>query len=62
MNLLYAGSEDVPPDPYAFAGNGDVSGQPPVCILNSDTDPLRASGEAYAAQLAKAGVPLPVAA
>ncbi|EFC83937.1 alpha/beta hydrolase, partial [Parafrankia sp. EUN1f] len=40
--------------------NGDVAGQPPVYVLNSDTDFLRASGEAYAAQLATASVPVRV--
>ena len=54
INVNFAGS--ALDDPYAFAANGDVSGQPPVYILNSDADPLRSSGEAYAAQLAEAGV------
>jgi len=56
MQLNYAGTEEVFEDPYAFPGVGDVSGQPPIYILNSDTDVLRASGEAYAADLAAAGV------
>jgi acetyl esterase len=43
-------------NPYAFAGNGDVSGQPPVLIVNSEADGLRASGERYGEQLAAAGV------
>jgi acetyl esterase/lipase len=47
-------------DPYAFPANGNVSGQPPVYILNSETDTLRASGEAYGARLADAGVPVRV--
>ena len=47
-------------DPYAFPANGDVSGQPPVFILNSETDTLRASGEAYGARLRDAGVPVRV--
>jgi acetyl esterase/lipase len=47
-------------DRYAFPANGDVSGQPPVYILNSETDTLRASGEAYGARLAEAGVPVRV--
>ena len=41
MNLQYAGSEDLLGDPYAFAPNGDLGGQPPVFILNSDVDVLR---------------------
>ena len=56
MNLQYAGSEEALDDPYAFAPNGDVGGQPPVFILNSDVDVLRASGEAYADALRAAGV------
>jgi len=48
MNLQYAGSEGALGDPYAFAANGQLTGQPPVFILNSEADFLRASGEAYA--------------
>ena len=55
INLHYAGSEDTLNDPYAFAANGDVSGLPPHLIVNSDADPLRASGEAYAERLQSAG-------
>jgi acetyl esterase len=40
----------------AFAGEGDVSNQPPVYIVNSHDDSLRASGEKYAQQLHEAGV------
>lgn len=56
MSLQFAGSEDTLSDPYAFAGNGDVSGQPPVYLLNSEGDALRASAELYAEQLQAAGV------
>ena len=45
INLNFTGSEAALADPYAFAANGDVSGQPPVLILNSEADELRASGE-----------------
>ncbi len=55
MNLQYAGSESALRDPYAFAGMGDVTGQPPVYILNSEADSLRASGEAYGDALRYAG-------
>ena len=34
FNLQYAGSESVLSDPYAFAANGPLAGQPPVYILN----------------------------
>lgn len=47
-------------DPYAYASNGDVAGQPPVLILNAERDPLRASGEEYGRQLAASGVPVRV--
>ena len=60
MNLQFAGSEDALRDPYAFAGNGDVSGQPPVYILNSEADTLRSSGELYAEQLRAGGVDVTV--
>jgi acetyl esterase len=60
MNLNYAGSEVLLEDPYAFPGLGDVAGQPPVYVLNSEQDLLRASGEAYAAALQTAGVAVTV--
>lgn len=60
MSLQFAGSEDVLEDPYAFPGNGDVSGQPPVYILNSEADTLRSSGEFYAEQLRAVGVDVTV--
>jgi acetyl esterase/lipase len=56
INLQFTGSEAALADPYTFAGNGDVSGQPPVYILNAEADLLRASGEVYAQQLRDAGV------
>jgi acetyl esterase len=56
LNLNFTGGEAGLAGPYAFAANGDVSGQPPVYILNADADRLRASGEAYAEQLRTAGV------
>ncbi len=41
---------------YAFAANRQLSGQPPVFVLKSETDSLRASREAYGAQHVAAGV------
>jgi acetyl esterase len=56
INLNFAGSEDNLGDPHAFAGGGDLHGFPPVYIINSEADTLRASGELFAAQLEAAGV------
>ncbi len=56
FNLQYAGSESVFSDAYAFAANGALAGQPPVYILNSEIDILRASGETYGDDLRNAGV------
>lgn len=58
INLNFAGSEDNFKDPHAFAGEGPVEGFPPVYIINSEADTLRASGELFAAQLEAAGVPV----
>ena len=42
--------------PYAMAALGSVTGLPPTLIINCEYDALRASGEAFAEQLAAAGV------
>ena len=55
INLNWSGSEAMFEDVYAFPANGDVSGQPPLYVLNSEVDTLRTSGEAYAALVAAAG-------
>jgi acetyl esterase/lipase len=60
LSANFVGDPRLFEDRYAFPANGDVSGQPPVYILNSETDTLRASGEAYGARLAEAGVPVRV--
>lgn len=56
LNLNYVGREDYLHHPYAFPAHGDVAGLGPHLIVTSDVDDLRPSGEAYAAQLAVAGV------
>ncbi|BCW58631.1 alpha/beta hydrolase fold domain-containing protein [Arthrobacter sp. StoSoilB20] len=45
-------------DPYAFPGGHDLTGFPPTFVLNSDVDTIRSSGDAFAAELAGAGVDL----
>jgi acetyl esterase/lipase len=60
MNLRFAGHEATLADPHAFPGNGDVSGLPPVYLLNSEADHLRASGELLGRQLDAAGVTVKV--
>jgi acetyl esterase/lipase len=56
MNANYLGHDGEPRSPYAFPGGQDLRGLPPTFVLNSDHDALRSSGEAYAAELAAAGV------
>lgn len=56
MNVNYVGDEAQLANPYAFPGGHDLQGLPPTFILNSDHDSLRSSGEAYASELAAAGV------
>jgi acetyl esterase/lipase len=52
----YLGDQQVADDPYAFAANGDHAGFPPTYIVNAEYDTLRASGEAFAADLSAAGI------
>ena len=54
INLNYAGSEAVFDDVYAYPGNGDVSGLPPVPVGGPAVTPLQAAagvgyGEGFAA-------------
>ncbi|MBB2947249.1 acetyl esterase/lipase [Actinoplanes lutulentus] len=58
MNLNYVREPAALQEPYAFPGGHDLTGLPPTFILNSDIDPLRASGQRYGAELAAAGVDL----
>ena len=44
------------PHGYAFPGGHDVAGFPPVLMVNAELDSLRASGEAFASELALASV------
>lgn len=47
-----ASSDEV----YAFPGGHDMRGMPRTLIVNAERDQLRPSGEAFAADLARAGV------
>lgn len=59
MTHIYMGSGT--PTPYAFPGLAtDLTGYPPTFIDNDEFDDLRASGEAFAAQLTEDGVDVTV--
>ncbi|MDN4476807.1 alpha/beta hydrolase fold domain-containing protein [Demequina sp. SYSU T00192] len=61
LNLNYVGEPELLHHPYAFPAHGDLSGLPSALVLNADVDDLRPSGEAFAADLAAAGVDVTVA-
>ncbi|MET0862437.1 MAG: alpha/beta hydrolase fold domain-containing protein [Microbacterium sp.] len=54
INANYLGEATA--DEYAFPGGHDMTGLAPTLIVTADRDRLRASGEAFAAELALAGV------
>ncbi|MGW3468960.1 alpha/beta hydrolase [Saccharopolyspora sp. NPDC000995] len=58
MNRNYAGTPAAMTNPHAFPGGADAEGLPPTLLLDADRDSLRASGEAFAAELAAAHVPV----
>lgn len=61
LNIHYVGGDaEALRSPYAFAGGHDLEGLPSTFVLNSDSDGLRASGEAFASELAAAGVDVQV--
>lgn len=55
INANYLGDADRS-NPYAFPGGNDMRGLARTLIVTADRDRLRASGEAFAAELAVAGV------
>lgn len=56
LNLNYVGDGALLQHPYAFPSHGDPAGLSPTLIVNAEVDDLRPSGEAFAGQLARAGV------
>jgi acetyl esterase/lipase len=58
VNVNYVGDVAGLGDTIAFPSNSAPEGLPPTFILNAEADDLRASGEAFAAQLAEADVPV----
>ncbi|MDQ0613999.1 acetyl esterase [Microbacterium sp. W4I4] len=60
LALNYVGRSGLLSEAYAFAGGHDLVGLPPVLLVNSDSDSIRASGEAFAAELAAASVDIAV--
>ena len=58
VNLNHVGSEAGMSDPVAFPALAALEGLPATYLLSAELDGLRASAEAFAAQLAAAGVPV----
>jgi acetyl esterase/lipase len=60
ISLNYAGSAESLADPHVFAGLGTGRGFPPTIVVVCEHDGLRPSGEAFAAMLRDAGIPVAV--
>ena len=60
LELNYVGDPDLLTEAYAFPGGHDLRGLARTTIVNAGRDRLRASGEAFAAELALAGVDVAV--
>ncbi|WP_243075465.1 alpha/beta hydrolase [Microbacterium sp. SS28] len=56
INRNYLPDAEDDPSGYAFPGGRDLAGLPPVLMVNAELDSLRASGEAFAAELASSSV------
>jgi acetyl esterase/lipase len=54
----YLGAPTCDADPYALAALGDLVDYPQTLVINCEYDGLRASGEAFAAALQSANVPV----
>jgi acetyl esterase len=55
-NRNYAGSRQALSDRLAFPGGHNLDGFPRTLVVNAEQDNMRASGDAFAAELAHAGV------
>jgi acetyl esterase len=60
INRNFLPDREDDPHGYAFAGGHDLAGLPPVLMVNAELDSLRASGEAFAGELATASVDVQV--
>lgn len=60
LAINFAGSDAALRDPHAFAALGRVNGFPSTLVVVCEKDDLRPSGEAFARQLADAGVEVEV--
>lgn len=60
LSLHYVGDAGALVNSYAFPGGHNLEGLPSTFILNSDSDGLRSSGEAFGSELAAAGVDVKV--
>ncbi|MFF1830724.1 alpha/beta hydrolase [Paenarthrobacter sp. NPDC058040] len=56
MNLNYVGDSQLLLPGYAFPGGADLTGFPHTLLVDAMNDRLRASGQAFAAELSDAGV------
>nr|WP_243861957.1 alpha/beta hydrolase fold domain-containing protein [Frigoribacterium endophyticum] len=58
MNRNYAGTAAALADRHAFAGGQDLAGFPRTLMVDAEADSMRASGDAFARELAASGAEL----